>query len=120
MIAEKNKYKLLWVVSSLFVVVFLVRWWQNDYNKILLEKGVRNTPAVIIRISEGAVSVPAYGVFRFSVDGKIVGFRESGNYLDFNSGDTVLIEYAIADHSVARVVDKYYMKKYAYLKKIEQ
>jgi len=120
MITEKNKYRLLWAVLVLFLVVFFYKWWQNDYNKAMLEKGLRNTPAVIIRISEGAARVPAYGVFRFSVDGKVVEFEQSGNYLDFNPDDTVLIEYANADHSVARVIDKYYMKKYAYLKKIEK
>jgi hypothetical protein len=120
MIAEKNKYRLLWAVLVLFFVVFLYRWWQNDYNKAMLEKGVRNTPAVIIRISEGAVRVPSYGVFRYRIDNEVFEFRESSDYLNFELGDTVLIEYAIADHSVARVVDKYYMKKYAYLKKIEK
>jgi hypothetical protein len=31
-------------------------------------------------------------------------------------GDSVLIEYAIQDPSVARVKDFYYMKKYHYLR----
>jgi hypothetical protein len=33
-----------------------------------------------------------------------------------NIGDSVLIEYAIQDPSIARVVDRYFMKKYRYLR----
>lgn len=29
-----------------------------------------------------------------------------------NAGDTVLIKYSIENHSVARVIESFYMKKY--------
>lgn len=119
MIAAQNKNKLLLAFLGLFLLVFLFRWWEYDYNKTMLEKGVKNSPALIIRISEGAVKVPSYGIFKYYVNGKSFELRESGNFNLMEIGDTVLIEYAVEDHSVARVVDKYYMQQYKYLKKKE-
>jgi hypothetical protein len=55
-------------------------------------------------------------VFTYKVKDKIYEFNQIGNYTNFKKGDTVLIEYAIEDPSVARVVDKYYMQKYKHLK----
>lgn len=56
------------------------------------------------------------GIFIFFVKNKKYIIRHKGDFSHLKKGVTVLIEYAIEDPSVARVVDKYYMQKYKHLK----
>ena len=88
---------------------------RNEKNK-LLEKS-EETIAIILKKGGGSVNSPYNGKFKYFIDGQKYEFTQSGNFEFMNLGDTVLIEYAIEDHSVARVKDKFYMKKYLYLKK---
>jgi hypothetical protein len=57
------------------------------------------------------------GDFEFLVKNKKYYFRHNGDFSFLNIGDTVLIEYAIEDPTVARVKDRYYMKKFNFIKK---
>ena len=57
-----------------------------------------------------------HGTFKFQVNGKIQVFDYSGDFSYLSKGDTVLIEYAIEDPTVAKVKDRYYMQKYRHLR----
>lgn len=57
------------------------------------------------------------GRFYFFVNKERFEIKEFRNFKELTKGDTVLIEYSVEDPSVARVVDKYYMKRYRHLKK---
>jgi DUF1680 family protein len=56
------------------------------------------------------------GDFNYWVKNKKFSICQKGDFSFMKKGDTVLIEYALRDPSVARVKDRYYMKKYHYLR----
>lgn len=58
------------------------------------------------------------GTFLFIYRNKMIKFDNIGDYSQLNKGDTVLIEYAIEDPTVARVKDKYVMQKFKHLRKV--
>ena len=101
------------VLSLMFIVVILIVI-KNIRNDFLLKRS-REMNAIITHISHGAVRSPKRGEFEYVVNGKKHNFNEPGDYDAFSIGDTVLIEYAVEDHSVARVVDKFYMEKNKHL-----
>lgn len=96
-------------------VFVLFDFYHEKKEERLLENSKIAT-AVLIKKKSGSVKSPASGRFVYRVQGKKYEFSQPGNYLFMNLGDSVSIKYAVEDHSVARVVDKYYMKKYYYLK----
>lgn len=106
-------------IVSILAIVFTYRWWQSEHNTNVLENGAKEIPAKIIKIGTGAVRVPAYAIFRYKVGNDFFEFKESGDYSQFRLGDSVLIEYAIEDYSIARVIDPFYMQKYKHLQKEE-
>lgn len=65
-------------------------------------------------------SAPVHGSPSSKIEYKVENVKyilvEDGNFFSMDVGDTVLVKYSIEDHSVARVTDKYYMKKYKDLK----
>lgn len=102
------------VVFSLMIISVIYILIKDIRNDFLLKRS-RETTAIITHISHGAVRSPKRGEFEYIVNGKKYNFNESGDYDAFSIGDTVLIEYAVEDHSVARVVDKFYMEKNKHL-----
>ena len=56
------------------------------------------------------------GRFYYFVNKVRFELKEFRNFKELSKGDTVLIEYALDDPSVARVKDPYYMRKYKHLK----
>lgn len=100
------------ILIAVYVVV-------DNYRKDTLLRNSYRTTAIIKEIRHGAVRSSKRVEFTYSVNGRTYENNEPGNYDDFAIGDTILIEYAIEDHSVARVVDKYYMKKNKHLRKEE-
>lgn len=104
----------------IFVMILITVYVFVDNNqKDLLLRNSCQTIAIIKEIKHGAVRSSKRVEFTYSVNGQIYEGNEPGNFDDFMIGDTILIEYAIEDHSVARVVDKYYMKKNKHLRKEE-
>lgn len=103
------------ILLMLIVMFYLIL--RNYFHSKLLENA-KETKAILIEKSSGhGVNETANGTFKYEVQNELFEFNQSGDYEFMNLGDTVLIEYAIEDHSVARVKDKFYMKKYLYLKK---
>jgi hypothetical protein len=95
-----------------FIVYTFIREKKDNQ---LLEKSIKHF-AILIEIDGGNTHSPSSGDFKYKIDSKEYEFNQSGDYSFMQVGDTVLIEYAIKDHSVARVIDKYYMQKYKHLK----
>ncbi|MDH4471308.1 MAG: hypothetical protein QE487_01805 [Fluviicola sp.] len=116
----KSKEKLAGFAIVFLIIILLASQFLTEYEEDKLLRNSKTTFGYIKKIYHGAPKSPKHGDFKYNVGGKEYEFDQPGNYEALKIGDTVLIEYAIADHSVARVVDKYYMKKYAYLKKIEK
>mgnify|MGYP000940153412 CR=1 FL=1 len=110
-------YFLLFVIGVLLVLSAI----RDYYNKKILAGDTETLIAIITDITSGTgVRQAPDAKFYYFVKNKKYENHTNGNFNFMEVGDTVLIEYAIEDHSVARVVDKYYMKKYKYLKRIEK
>ncbi|MCE2743321.1 MAG: hypothetical protein LW701_07125 [Fluviicola sp.] len=85
-----------------------------DKNKQkLLEKAYTIKGILIEKYPEGKNPT---GTFEFHLKNKKIQFDYIGDFSFLKIGDTVLIEYAKDDPTVAKVKDRYYMKKYNYLK----
>ena len=110
---HKSKGKEIGLIVTILVaiVLFSLQYCDEKREQHLLEYS-KKTFAVIKKISHGSVRNPKHCYLKYSVDTKQYELRQSGDYTSFQIGDTVLIEYSIKDHSVARVIDKYYMQKY--------
>jgi len=115
-----NRFKRVYLPTILLFVIFFVvifRACQNQHDTKLLENSIITNAIIIeIRTGEAVKSIPTV-TYSYNVKGKIYKYEENRNINDLRIGDTLLIEYAVEDHSVARVIDKYYMQKYKYLKK---
>jgi|SRR6218665_203527 len=116
---KKMNKKIKLIVVTLFVLMglFLIFDYIKEDKDERLLKNSSVTTARLIKKKSGAVKSPKSGIFVYEVNGKEYEFYQAGNYLFMQLGDTVLIEYAKKDPSVARVKDKFYMRKYKYLKK---
>lgn len=84
------------------------------YRDELLKKSYSTIGIMIKDYSKGK---NGSGTFEFLIKSKKHYFREIKDFSHLKRGDTVLIEYAIEDPSVARVKDSYYMHKFQRLKK---
>lgn len=116
----KSKQKLIGSIILLIIVIALCQqFFEENKNDKLLQKSISSF-GIIKEIHHGTVHNPKNALIIYRVDSQKYEFSASGDYEAFRIGDTVLIEYAIGDHSVARVKDKYYMKKYHYLKNNDQ
>ena len=105
------------VVLFCFLGLFMIFHYVREMRDERALEHSRDTTAIITKIKVGGGKSPASGHFSYRVGSKEYVFSESGRFQFAKIGDTVLIKYAIEDHSVARVKDKYYMKKYHSLKK---
>lgn len=115
----KNISSKIAIILICLIGLWLVFKFFSNQNKDTLLKNSKTDYALIKKIYHGGVKNPRNADFEYSVNGKQYEFNQPGDYDAFKLGDTILIEYAVADHSVARVVDKYYMQKYKHLKKKE-
>lgn len=98
------------------IVFFSLLFNYYNYNKRL--KLLQNSNEIIgIMIKEYSKGKSGSGTFKFKINEKKYVFREIADFSDIFKGDTVLIEYAVEDPTVARVKDKYYMQKYKQLRK---
>lgn len=116
MIYEKKTSLFNYRVLGVFIIVLLYRFFESRHEDELLKKSDETT-AILTLIRDGkSVRDSASGKYKYIVKGKSYVYEENRNFNDLQIGDTILIEYAIEDPSVAKVVDKYYMKKYQRLK----
>ncbi|MNJ86056.1 hypothetical protein D3C87_35390 [compost metagenome] len=99
---------LFFFLIGIFIMYTFLKEKRDDR---LLENSVEHF-AILIEINGGNAHSPSSGDFKYKVNNEEYEFNQSGDYKFMQVGDTVLIEYAVEDHSVARVVDKYYMNKY--------
>lgn len=107
---------------SLFIVCLLVVFLQaflKQKHREMLDRSGRKKLAVLseIHTKQGEKYGSYFCMFTFSVGDKNYECKQTGNYTKLKIGDTVLIEYAAENPSVARVIDKYYMKKHHHLRK---
>lgn len=109
--------KQIWIgiVVGVMISFVVFRLFQNTREDRLLEE-TKQIKTILTEINKSAVRSPATGKYRYSVNGTDYEYEENRNFNDLKVGDTILIEYSVEDPSVARVVDKYYMKKYHHLK----
>lgn len=103
----KTKGNTLMVILffSLIGVFLIYKYFKEKNENKLLENSVEHF-AVLIKIKGGNTHAPPSGYFRYMVDDKEYEFNDIGEYENIQIGDTFLIEYAVKDHSVARLVSK--------------
>ena len=114
---DKKYFSIVFVVVIIAFLIYIVNLKSKEaYEKEMLNNS-KNGLAIITQIINGkAVKSSKSAEFIYLVGNKKFEFKELGDFTFMRLKDTVLIEYALKDNSVARVVDKYYMKKYKYLK----
>jgi hypothetical protein len=113
----KEYLKNNWIIFIVILIIFGLGY--NIYNESRRNKLLKKS--IIIKgflVNEDHSSHKFLsGDFEFRVNNKKYNFRHNGDFSFLKVGDTVLIEYAIEDPTVARVKDRYYMKKFNYMKK---
>jgi len=105
-----NKRKDAFILISILIFILSIQYYFEHRNNELL-KNSKTTFGIITKIYEGNPKSPKHADFEYYVNSKKYEFNQTGNYDAFKIGDTVLLEYSIQDHSVARVINKYYMRK---------
>lgn len=109
---DKKQVYLSVSIILFFVITLAYRFYNSNYEDKRLKK-TKNTTAILVSIRSGkGVRATPSGKYRYSVSGKEYKYDESRNFNSLKVGDTILIKYSVEDPSVARVVEKYYMKKY--------
>ena len=113
----KEFIKKYWIT---FLVIFTVLGLSyniyNDKRRDKLLKKSNYAKGILIEEKHESASF-RHGKFYFYVKGMKIIIKDFSYYNHLKIGDTVLIEYAIEDPTVAIVKDKYYMKKFNYMKK---
>lgn len=104
----------IWVV--LFFIVFLYGMLREDRRMKLFQK-TQVTYGFLIEEDHGSANF-RYGKFYFFVKNNRFELKEWDYFTKLSMGDSVLIEYAIEDPTVARVKDKYVMQKFKHLRKV--
>ncbi len=116
----KEYLKKNWIIFVIMIIIFGLGY--NIYNNSRRNTLLKNSMLITgFLVSEDHSSHKFLsGDFKFLVKNKKYSFRHNGDFSFLKVGDTVLIEYAVDDPTVARVKDRYYMKKYKYLKDQEK
>lgn len=99
----------------LFFFALLYGMLREDRRMKLFQKS-EVTIGFLIEEHHGSANF-RYGKFYFFVKNKRFDIKVWNYFNELSKNDTVLIEYAIEDPTVARVKDKYYMQKYKQLRK---
>ena len=101
---------------SFFIIYILIQYLVESNNSKLLENSAKVKGIIIETHTPEVIHGSYYGIFTYNIGQKKYRFKELGDFSLLSVHDTVLIEYAIKDNSVARVVDKFYMTKHKHLK----
>lgn len=104
----KEHFQKYWA-GYLGVLIFfaLLFGFINEDRKQKLLQNSRTTHGILIK--EDHIGKNPTGTFRYHINGKDFEVDQIGDFSFLNEGDTVLIEYAIEDPTVAKVKDRYYM-----------
>jgi hypothetical protein len=102
----------IWVV--LIFLALLINMFIEDRNQKLLNDS--KTVFGFLKYEDHASLKYSFGTFIFFVKNKKYEVKSIGDFSFLNQGDTVLITYAIKDPNVAKVTNRYYMRKYKKLK----
>lgn len=111
---DKNIFKITLIIIGILVVWVYIR---DRNNKKLLDGPTKTTIGFITDITKGTgVRTFPSAEYYYYVKGEKYYNDEYSNFNIMKIGDTILIKYAISNPSVSEVLDKYYMKIYAYKK----
>ncbi|WP_343748973.1 hypothetical protein [Fluviicola sp.] len=110
-----QKIKTMLFLLGFVVIMSLYHFWEEYHRNEMLKIG-NETFGVIVSIDPPPVHGSPSAKIAYTIKHKKYVFDEDGSFSFMELGDTVLIRYALKDYSVAKVVDKYYMKKYKYLR----
>lgn len=116
----RTKKYVPYILLGIIGLIVLFSAIRNSYYEHILNGKTKRCIGIITHITNGTGVRQISGVdFYYFVNGNRYENNDNGDFNFMKLGDTILIEYAIEDHSIARVADKYYMKKYKYLQKDE-
>ena len=112
---KKNLSNYIIILLLLIATLFLIR---NLYVNNQLNKGTIQTTGIVTDINTGSGVRQVAGVdYYYYVKGKKYYGSDNGQFSFMDIGDTLIIEYAKGDCSVSKVFNKFFMKKYQYLKR---
>jgi hypothetical protein len=113
-IIKNHWFKLVLGFQIVFVIYGIYRNNRIDY---LMNGRTKKNKAIIMHISDGAAihCLPSAKYYYYVQNIKYY-FSNDGNFNHLKKGDTILIKYSLEDPSKSRVIDKYYMRKYHYLR----
>jgi hypothetical protein len=97
----KSKALVIWVL--LIFLALLINMLIEDRNQKLLNHS--KTVFGTMKFENHSSLKFSYGLFIYYVAKKKYELRYTGDFSNFNPGDTVLIKYAIEDPSVAKVIN---------------
>ena len=100
----------------LFIFLGLMFNLLYDRYKEDMLKNSKEVFGVLIKESHSSNNF-IYGDFYYYAGKKKHILSYTGDFSYLKKGDTVLVRYALEDPSIAKVSDRYFMKKYRYLKK---
>lgn len=116
--SEKSKKYIPYILLGIIGLMVLFSVIRNSYNESTLNGKTKKCIAIITHITSGTGVRQIAGVdFYYFVNGTKYQNNDNGNFNFMKVGDTILIEYAVVNNSVSRVIDKYYMQKYKHLQK---
>ncbi|HLP55114.1 MAG TPA: hypothetical protein VK151_08800 [Fluviicola sp.] len=107
----KQRRLVIGIFISIWIIILAWFIWRESREANALNGPTKQTFGILTNIKGRTFKHRKRAIVSYTVSGKEYQVTAPGDYLDMSVGDTVLIEYASEDHSVARVVNKYYMHK---------
>lgn len=93
------------ILPIVLSILCIYNFWQEKNKEELLKNGSKTFGIFISRNERAVHGSPSINV-RYKVNGTKYILKEYGGFPSLKVGDTVLVEYAVEDNSVARVVGK--------------
>lgn len=107
-----NNNRIIYFILVPSIVFILIFSFGKEYYRKEKLKRTKNALAVMVEYSTGTVRHSMSGTFQYEINDNTYKFIQSEDFSMLSIGDTVEIEYAVKDNSVARVINKHYMDKY--------
>lgn len=92
----------VFILATTVSVLCIYNFWQEKSKEELLKNSLKTVGVFISRNRVAVHGTPSINI-EYKVKGIKYNLKEYGGFASLKIGDTVLIEYAISNHSIARV-----------------
>lgn len=104
----KQRQLVIGIFIGIWTIILGYFIWSNVHEADALNGPTKQTFGILTNIKGHTFRHRKRAIVTYTVSGKEYRINAPGDYLDMSVGGTVLIEYAVEDHSVARVANKHY------------